>query len=256
MIGVVLALALAGSAEAQVAGETFRDCETCPEMTQLIDGTAIGTYLVTRDEFAEYAADWDVPETSNCFIWIGKRASDSKEHGWADPGFEQAGDHPVVCVNWLEATGYADWLSEKTGQLYRLPTIEESRAAAFAGTQTRFWWGDSFDEVCQWANVGDEVYRAAHPDDQRDVRIPCEDGFPFTSPVGAFPPNGLGLHDVVGNVYQWTNSCNKGDCSNAIFRGGAWNVPRPFHLSNEGEWADRIVLRGAAVGFRVMRDAE
>lgn len=248
---LVFGLHCAGPASAQ---EVFTDCLDCPEMVMMEDGTAIGATLITRAQFATFAEEAGLPRTENCFVRFVKRWKKTEGKGWADPDFEQGDDHPAVCMNWLEATAYADWLSEKTGQFYRLPTYEESVAAAAAGAETAYWWGDEFGEVCNHANVADVNFSAAFPKDERNIPT-CDDGYTYTSPVKAFPPNSLGIYDPVGNVFQWTNTCLKGDCSNAVFRGGSWVVPSHKHLRLDGQWADRIILRNAAVGFRVFRDA-
>ncbi len=237
------------------SGNVFRDCDSCPEMILLENGSAIAATLVTRAQFAEFAAETELPGDESCFIRIAKRWKNTPGKGWSDPGFEQGPDHPAVCMNWLEATAYTDWLSEKTGQYYRLPTYEESVAATAAGAETAFWWGDDFAEICDRANAADANFKAAFPEDGRKI-LTCDDGYTYTSPVRAFPPNQLGLHDAVGNVWQWTNTCFKGDCSNAVFRGASWVVPAKNHFRNDGQWADRIILRNSAVGFRVLRDAQ
>ena len=254
----VVSAALAPAAVSQDApapGTIFADCAECPSMIMLEDGNAMAAYLVQQGEFARFAAEAEIPPDESCFVRLDKRWKNEKGKGWRDPGFPQEENHPVVCVNWLEATAYADWLSEKSGKSYRLPTYEESVAATAAGAETGFWWGEDFSEVCLRANAADVQYRVAFPDDPRKM-VDCDDGYAFTSPVTAFPPNGLGLYDMAGNVWQWTNSCVKGDCSNAIFRGASWAVPNPKHFRTDGQWFDRIILRNSAVGFRVMRDPE
>ena len=237
------------------AGMVFVECDGCPSMTTMADGAAIGTYLVTRQEFAVFAEEAQVQGNESCIIREDNQWRNVKGKGWADPGFEQESDHPAVCINWLEATAYADWLSDRTGQYYRLPTYEESVAAAAADSTTAFWWGDDFAEVCARSNAADINFKKAFPNDPRRM-VSCDDGYSYTSPVSAYPPNPLGLYDVVGNVWQWTNTCLKGDCSNAVFRGASWFVPNPKHFRSDGQWADRIVLRNSAVGFRVLRDPQ
>lgn len=240
--------------QTQTPPATYQDCESCPQMTVLPDGSAMSTTLVTRGEFALFASETSVAPDAGCVLRSAKDWKNEPTAGWGNPGFEQADDHPVVCVSWIEATAYADWLSEKTGKAYRLPTWEESAAAAAAGATGTFWWGDDFQEVCTRANSADAAFRAKYPEDPRKT-LQCDDGFAHTSPVRAFPPNRWGLYDPVGNAWQWTNSCLKGDCSNAIFRGAAWTVPNPDHFKITGQWADRVILRNSAVGLRMMLDA-
>lgn len=252
---LVAAAATVAAAQTPVPDGAFRDCPDCPVMTELPNGSAMGVYPVTRDEFAVFADETGVEGITECFVWTGTKWRRRPETGWAQPGFEQAGDHPAVCMSWLEATSYTDWLSERTGRSYRLPTIEESRDAATGGAETAYWWGDDFARVCEFANAADQAFRATYPEDTRPT-LDCLDGFAHTNPVTAFPPNGYGLHDTLGNVWEWTNSCLQGDCSNAIFRGAAWATPFEKHFQTEGQWADRILLKNSGIGFRVMRDAE
>ncbi len=224
-------------------------------MVDLPTGAAMSQTLITRDMFQVFAEETGFPEQESCVLRYDGNFRKTDGASWRNPGFEQAGDHPVVCVTWLDATAYADWLSEKTGRPYRLPTWEESAEAAAAGAQSKFWWGDDFSDVCTYANAADASFRAVFPEDPRRI-LDCDDGYANTSPATAFPQNPWGLYDVVGNVWQWTNSCLEGDCSNAIFRGGAWTVPNAKHFRNDGQWADRILLRNNAIGFRVLRDPD
>jgi formylglycine-generating enzyme required for sulfatase activity len=250
----VFAFALNAGASVAQDPQTFQDCPDCPEMTVLPDGSAMSTTLVTRGQFSVFANETGVAPDAGCFLRAANDWTSDPTGGWGNPGFAQADDHPAVCVSWVEATAYADWLTGKTGKLYRLPSFEESAAAAAAGTTTAYWWGDDFAQVCEFANGADEAFRAAFPQDKRKL-LTCDDGFAHTAPVRTFGPNAWGLYDPAGNAWQWTNSCLKGDCANAIFRGPGWAAPNPDHFKPAGQWADRILLRNASVGFRIMLDA-
>ena len=104
---------------------------------------------------------------------------------WHDPKFEQNEDHPVTCVSWNDAIAFCDWLSKKEGKKYGLPTEAQWEYACRAGSQTRFYFGVQQTELTQhawyWPNA--------------EVK---------THPVGAKKPNCWGLHDMVGNVWEWT----------------------------------------------------
>ena len=120
--------------------------------------------------------------------------------------------HPVVKVSWREAAGYADWLSRETGKLYRLPNERE-----WAYVASR--WALS-SAPCQRGNIADrslgQVFR------QWQV-VGCDDGFVRSAPVGSFQANGLGVHDLFGNVAEWVNDCGPSGCGNHIARGSAWD---------------------------------
>jgi sulfatase modifying factor 1 len=239
-------------AQSPPALREFRDCADCPVMVEIPGRMVIGKYPITRGEFRVFAQATDLV-SEGCTLRGEQKRSLVAEANWLAPGFEQTDDHPVICVNWLEATAYADWLTERTGRLYRLPTFEESSAAAAAGTKTAFWWGEEFDNACAHANIADAQFRKAYPKDER--KIPgCDDGYVHTSPVTTFPANEWGLHDMAGNVWNWTNSCLKGDCSNAIFRGAGWDVPFSKLFRSDYSFGDRIVLRNDVIGFRVLRE--
>jgi sulfatase modifying factor 1 len=250
-----LLIAIPVSAQGAAASpEVVQDCTDCPQLVPMPDGSMMGRYPVTRDEFAAFAADTGFTN-AGCLKGQGIKWRDDPEAGWDRPGFEQAGNHPVVCVNWYEATAYADWLSEKTGKSYRLPTVEELTAAAVAGGTGLYAWGDDLATICTHANVPDTAFILALPDSGVKT-FPCDDGYAYTAPVDAFPPNAAGIYDASGNVWQWTNSCLKGDCANAVMRGGGWNVANEKFFRVAESWGGRIVLRNFVIGFRVMRDAE
>ena len=83
---------------------------------------------------------------------------------------------------------YADWLTELTGVEYRLLSEAEWEYVARAGTRTARYWGDGTREQCQYANG--------------DSSVGCRDRQEYTAPVGSYRPNGLGLYDVLGNLWE------------------------------------------------------
>ncbi len=101
-------------------------------------------------------------------------------------------DHPVVQVAYEDVTAYCEWIGK------RLPTEAEWEFASRGGTTTeRFFWGDEF--------TPGGAYMANTFQGKFPYEITPLDGYPGTSPVNAFPANGYGLHDMAGNVWQWTS---------------------------------------------------
>lgn len=234
------------------AAEIIKDCSDCPELIARKDGTAIGQTLVTRKQFAAFAQDTDFVAKGGCLLNDGVNWNNDDKASWQSPGFEQTDDHPVVCISWLDAVAYADWLTKKTGKPYRLLTFAESDAMAHPN-KTKYPWGKKLGNVCARGNIADGSYKKVFAKDPRPV-VHCSDKYVYTSPVKAFPPTSEGFYDVAGNVWQWTNDCLKGDCSNAVFRGGGWNDPETKRFGLGDSWADRIILKNFVIGTRVMRD--
>ena len=141
----------------------------------------------------------------------------------------------MIRVSWYDAWAYADWLTERTGDEYRLLSEAEWEYVARAGTETARYWGESAQQQCQYANGYDAVAHAEHGLDFNPVG--CRDRQANTAPVGSFRPNAFGLYDVLGNVSEWVDDCwndsyegaltdgsprYTGDCSLRVARGGSW----------------------------------
>ncbi|MDH5739252.1 MAG: SUMF1/EgtB/PvdO family nonheme iron enzyme [Nitrospira sp.] len=172
--------------------------------------------------------------------------------GGRSPSHESWGreKRPVILVSWDDAVAYAKWLSHVTGKHYRLPTESEWEYAARSGGNDETWAGTSDEK--QLADYA--VY---------DVRR--------TEPVGSKKPNGFGLSDMSGNVYEWVEDCwhesykeaptdgsawleaNGGECGRRVVRGGSWNGG-PVWLRTSTRYGDVTGDRLNDLGFRLVQD--
>ena len=161
------------------------------------------------------------------------------DRGWG------RGRRPVIRVSWHDAAAYCAWLSERAEASYRLPSEAEWEYACRAGTTSAYSWGDAFD--ARRANGGRELGR--------------------TTEVDAYRPNGWGLHDMHGNVWEWCEDAGHPDYAGApedgtawvgggspdrVLRGGSWaNIPRDLRSATRTGYAPESRDDGA--GFRVAR---
>ncbi|RJG19187.1 bifunctional serine/threonine-protein kinase/formylglycine-generating enzyme family protein [Massilia cavernae] len=177
---------------------------------------------------------------------------------WAEPRFSQNDDHPVVGVTWGDAQNFVRWLGEQTGQHYRLPSEAEWEYACRAGTKSAFAFGDTIDT--SMANYdGNYSYGGSQKGVSRHG----------TTPVGSFAPNGWGLYDMHGNVWEWVQDVvhdsyegappdgrpweEGGDQGRRILRGGSW-LYHPRYLRSALRNGFSAVLSNDIVGFRVARE--
>ncbi|CDU12095.1 SUMF1/EgtB/PvdO family nonheme iron enzyme [Vibrio coralliirubri] len=175
-----------------------------------------------------YQTDAELMNT--CDTFVNAEITTVSDKDWQNPGFKQANNSPVVCVSQNDAKAYTRWLSKNTGFTYRLPTPQEWEAAARAGQDTNFWWGNEFRSGkantgwagTPWSNVS-------------------------TSPVKSFLPTPTGFYDMVGNVWEWT-TVQKG-----LAKGGAWSFsPEEAKVFNELYVPPSTAAN--YLGFRVVRE--
>lgn len=291
---IAAAVLLAGSVLAQSAtgrtpGERWRDCDNCPEVVAIATGSftmgspaseegrydregpahqvaiarpfAIGVYEVTRDEYSRFvqATNYD-SDAESCLVHEDHHWEERSGRSWRDPGFPQSARHPAVCVSWEDATAYVSWLSGRTGMDYRLPSAAEWEYAARAGTSAPWYWGPSTEMQCRYANGADMAT-------DFPWRTQCDDGHARTSLVGSYQANAFGLHDMIGNAWEWVQDCFNwsyegapatggpwldGDCSSRIMRGASW-ASTPTYLRAAHRAGERTTFRSDYTGFRVAR---
>ena len=126
------------------------------------------------------------------------------KYSWRNPGSAQDDSHPVLNVTWNDGAALSRWLSQQEGFTYCLPTEDEWEYACRAGSMSRYpGVGNQPQELLQTANTFDADAAKYWPAMGSYVQ-PASDGFAFTSPAGSFKPNAFGLHDMLGNAWEWT----------------------------------------------------
>lgn len=235
-------------------GDRFSSCATCPEMVVVPAGSfdmgseghsgdetpvhrvtipealAIGRYEISFEQWDACVADGDCRHSPN-------------DQGWG------RGSRPVLDVSWNDVTSsFLPWLTRKSGQTYRLLTEAEWEYAARAGSATDYPWGNQIGAGAANCDGCGSAW------DNRQ-----------TAPIGSFPANAFGLHDMHGNVWEWTHDCYREnyetasptgvaatdpDCSSHVVRGGGWN-DRPKYLRSAIRYGDPPAYRSFYVGLRV-----
>jgi formylglycine-generating enzyme required for sulfatase activity len=221
---------------------------------------ALGKYTVTVGQFKRFMEATvyrtEAEEGGGCYYWTGSRSEWKQDpnKNWQNPGFSQTENYPVVGVSWNDAMAYVNWLNGQTGQQYRLPTEAEWEYACRAGTTTPFYFGETIST--DQANYnGNYIYGKGCKEFNRQKAVE----------VGQFPANAWGLHDMHGNIGEWTCSiydenyggseqccAEPGTGGPRVLRGGSW-VSKPGWL--------RAAFRGRLVpvtpyylwGFRLAR---
>jgi formylglycine-generating enzyme required for sulfatase activity len=158
-------------------------------------------HSVTVPEF--YLGKYPVTQAQWCAVATGLPKI---EHDLdPDPSRFKGDTHPVERVNWYEAVEFCRRLSQATGQNYRLPSEAEWEYACRAGTTTPFHFGETITiDLASYDDSPKGKYREQ------------------TTPVGSFPPNGFGLHDMHGNVWEWCFDLWHENYEGAPTDGSAW----------------------------------
>jgi formylglycine-generating enzyme required for sulfatase activity len=255
-----------GEEEREQLGEPFRH-RSEPQREVAVRSFAAGKYEITRGQYRVFAEATN-RGSDGCFVWTGYDFAIDNTKSWRNAGFSQDDAHPAVCVSWEDANAYALWLSRTTGKNYRLLSEAEWEYAARAGAMTARYWGNDGDQSCEHANGADRTAQAQIPDAIASYVANCRDRHAFTAPVGSYRANGFGLHDMLGNVAEWTQDCWNGDykgaptdgsaresgeCFMRAVRGGSWD-DNPLGVRSAYRVGSPIVIRLYSRGFRVARD--
>ena len=240
---------------------------------------------VTVGQFLRFVDESGYDLGADCRYYVSTGSTPDPYRHASQPGFDQSPEHPVVCVSAQDARAYAAWATAQTGRVYRLPTEAEWEYAARAGGGPGFVWGDG-GEPCRHANISDLDRAKAHHDGRHyfgndrmyrsidEQTALCDDGAVFTAPVGSYQPNAFGLHDMIGNAWEWVADCVKGGlgavppytdapadgsavvqagCNRTVIRGSSWHTgPRYSQASNRSSVPSDY--RMYHLGFRLVRE--
>jgi formylglycine-generating enzyme required for sulfatase activity len=235
-------------------GDVFRDCGDCPEMVVVPPGD----FRMGSDDFPfeQPVHRVDIPRA----FAIGRREITFEQ--WdrcVDAGHcrhrpddrrQGRGERPATDLSWVDAKSYIAWLSQKTGQAYRLPSEAEWEYAARGGTRTAFWWGRAASG--KFANC-----RECGGETSQD-----------TMATASFFANPFGLFDTAGNAAEWVEDCwsenyrdapddgsarTGGQCRQRVLRGGSFDSQARY-LRSASRFRYDADVRYYTNGFRVARD--
>ncbi|HOX39126.1 MAG TPA: SUMF1/EgtB/PvdO family nonheme iron enzyme [Candidatus Brocadiia bacterium] len=228
---------------------------------KISDAFWIGKFEVTNAQFRAFDPRHDSRIEHGDFLQFSER-----ERGYSLNHDNQ----PVVRVSHLRATAYCEWLSKKTGMEFRLPTEEQWEYACRAGSDSEMWYGPRHSDFSRFANLADSTYSFVDTFDWwlpsgavprwRPAIEKVKDGYKVSAPVGSFAPNPWGLHDMHGNVWEWTGSdfesrdAETGDVKKVV-KGGSW-ADRPQYARSASRRGYRHWQRVYNVGFRVVCPAK
>ena len=183
-------------------------------------------------------------------FWMGKYEITQAQYECItgkNPSRFKGANHPVEQLNWTSATDFCQKLKSKTGKTFQLPTEAQWEYACRAGGRTRFAHADSE------SGLGDYAWYSGNAENK-------------THPVGGKLPNAFGLHDMIGNVYEWCSDWYEdkyyskspgrnppgprvGECR--VLRGGAWSVD-PSYCPPAYRSATPPTFSRFHMGFRVV----
>lgn len=222
-----------------------------------LDGFWLGKFEVTNEQFRHFIAK--------------HRSGDIKGISLDDDR------QPVVEVTWEEAMVFGDWVSRGSGRDYTLPSEAQWEYACRGGTETVRFWGDDDTSMGLYANVLDETAETVFGPEIRgrndgipgfDPFVKTNDGFTVAAPVGSLKPNAYGLHDMIGNAFEYCldfhdpkyyerspekNPVNLTPAERIVTRGGSWMHPS-FRLRAALRGSVDMGHRSARGSFRVCRN--
>ena len=234
-----------------------------PQKEVKISPFSIGTYEVTHDEFLLFMNDDSLTRNSD----VDAVTRPTPQYIDFSLGMGKQGGFPVNSMSQHAALMYCRWLYQKTGTFYRLPTEAEWEYACRAGTRTRYPHGDDPQGLLHTANTFDQDVAPLWPRWQQHA-LAGSDGHVFTAPVGSYAPNAFGLHDMLGNAWEWVSDWHgdtyyahsprndpqgPADGTVRVRRGGSWHTWSFYARCGYRNW-NSPQTRYTLVGMRLVRE--
>jgi len=246
--------------------EWYRDSapsETPPRRVKISRPFLMAAHEVTLNQFAvfagraEYRTDAERDGQGAAGRLNGKWIEQAPQFNWRAMGYERDGDEPVVNVSWNDALAFCEWLSKTEKAKYRLPSEAEWEYACRAGSTNAFYWGADAARKFEFAWTGGNSGGQPHP-------------------VGALLPNAWGLHDTLGNAYEYcadswstnilaalgkpsgeilTNPLVANSSELIVVRSTSWGT-NPIHCRSAFRGSAPKNHRNQRDGFRVVREVE
>lgn len=211
----------------------------------------MSAFEITNELYALFDPEHDSRLESGDFLQFSIR-----ERGY----FVNRPEQPVCRVSWDDAQKFCEWLSEKSGRRFTLPSAAQWEWACRAGAQTPMWYGSVTNRFDAYENLADinlvtveklgwGLPAGAVPE-WRPGDKSQNDGHRVSAPVGSYKPNPWGLYDMHGNVAEWVDS--EYDRARKLVKGGSW-YDRPSH-STASQRTGYFPWQGVYnVGFRVIQ---
>lgn len=256
-----------------VMGSNRGDADESPPTRVVVESFWIGQTEVSNEQFAAF----DPRHDSRVEV---RHAMQFGVQGWP----VNTPTQPVVRVSWRRAVEFCQWLGARLGEPVSLPTEAQWEYACRAGSAAAFAFGGPEADYSSFANLADRKVRDAvsHPYHKENLPLPnpstyddwiprddrFADGMLVSAPVGSFRPNAWGVHDMHGNVWEWTQSAARqypysdtdsrnaaGGVEERIVRGGSWR-DRPNRARASFRLSYPPWQRVYNVGFRVSMAAD
>ncbi len=268
--------------EVKVSGWPFEPKPVKTSMLKLKSGHEIKLARIPAGRFAMGSWDEDAAERPVCPVaiekpfWMGTVEISNELYNLFDPEhdsryIDQEGkdielpgypanlpEQPVIRISWQQAMDFCAWLSKQTGRKVTLPTEAQWEWAARAGSDQPFYFGGGDADFGEWANLADTTLhhiavkkgasRGAQKGKKYSTFVPLinevDDGQMTLCAVGSYKPNAWGLHDMHGNVAEWTRS----DLRPYPYRDGVLD-PGAAKVVRGGSWRERP--KRSTASFRI-----